>query len=1283
MSNRRLYKCPRCSMIYWGHELMPDAESFPVSFRGKCPTPGCSGYGLFGQASPSEAGLFDGLIGSLPALAMLHWVFRLGWPIAAVGRLVVGALITLISSRWHRPKLPHEDERFAADQLVRHGEGLGNQGNWRGARAAFERAMAILGTEADSKLEGAILGRLANAEKHLGDFGIALKHYDQAIALAEKSDDISGLINRLHNRAALLGDDLHNPSDAISYLEMALEQARKLPDKQKLHMVLTQLAKRTREAGRHAEARKYAGEVVRLAEGPVMTDSKMLAQALYERACISLAEKHNTAAAEDLKKAVRVLGTGSDSELRRLLTLALQTVEAAISQQGTVSILPPGSAKPSDESGLVTKIGDEAMNILNAAMEHMMADRLVAAAAEFRQALNSECIRSNPAATAVAQANLGDILRTLGETDEAVEILEHAVESARLAKDSYLEHIAQLNLGIAQHEKGSWAESRSNLERALDLAPDAAESAGRGRALVALANVYRDSAEYERAENMFREAARLSDQSSDKELPGAIEQNWGNLYFVQGQRHSDETIRRRHWHEAIPHYEKALTLARERRDGRSQGIALHMLGNIHRRLGDPKHAIELLQQSLAIEDVCPSEVSRAGRLNDLATAEQDYGQVPQAIEHYHQAVQLFRKHGIASPDVAGCLENLGVLLVRCGKIEEGRDIIFEASRMDNLMIAQAFAIASETARLEFLAQAEGRLSDIISLVATGGPLEDNAPTIRACADVVIRRKGATLDALSLQRDLVASRRHPELAAAIKELSQIRMTVAHMILAGKGRHGDGSPTPKAAELAARQSRLEHEITKYTPFIMLDEQLGRADAKAAKDCLPKESALVEFMRFKRFDFPPPDRKPYWVDYRYAAFILRPDEANDIQVVDLGEAEAIDQMIVDFIQAIDPDPDKKRGRSSRRGSRITDIGMKLRRTVFDPVAHVLEPCQRLLIAPDSGLTRLPFEVLPTEDGRYVIDEYSISYLSAGRDLLRFKIRTQGEVDPPVVIADPDFDLSDGMPCIGKDVEERASRCSRHLGDALEDEELGPLEFSPLPNSAEEGKLIGEMLGVQPWLGKAALESTLKSCTSPRILHMATHGFFLNDQEWRKMIGVHTDFRQPSEAVVESPLLRSGIALAGANTFLRSLRDKEPFAAPPPAAEDGILTAEDVTGLDLFSTELVVLSACRTGVGVSRTGEGVFGLRRAFVQAGARALVMSLWRVPDKATMELMVGFYRRLLADKGKGRAEALREAQMAVRDQYPAPRFWGAFICQGDPSAMGGIEGVRYGWHGDRP
>ena len=143
------------------------------------------------------------------------------------------------------------------------------------------------------------------------------------------------------------------------------------------------------------------------------------------------------------------------------------------------------------------------------------------------------------------------------------------------------------------------------------------------------------------------------------------------------------------------------------------------------------------------------------------------------------------------------------------------------------------------------------------------------------------------------------------------------------------------------------------------------------------------------------------------------------------------------------------------------------------------------------------------------------------------------------------------------------------------------------------------------------------------------------------------------------ENPLLRSGLALAGANRWFEG----KPL---PEEAGDGILNALDVSGLDLLDTELVVLSACETGLGQVQVGEGVLGLRRAFVLAGARTLVMSLWKVPDRQTQELMEEFYRRLL--DGQPRAGALRHAQLAMKERYPDPYYWGAFICQGNPGPL---------------
>ena len=229
--------------------------------------------------------------------------------------------------------------------------------------------------------------------------------------------------------------------------------------------------------------------------------------------------------------------------------------------------------------------------------------------------------------------------------------------------------------------------------------------------------------------------------------------------------------------------------------------------------------------------------------------------------------------------------------------------------------------------------------------------------------------------------------------------------------------------------------------------------------------------------------------------------------------------------------------------------------------------------------------------------------------------------------------------------------------------------LPFTRLLATRREGEAVAKKLGVSPWLDRSVLEKRLKGVRSPKILHIATHGFFdehqkqdPNEQTRGLMLTDFGETLRPGRLPVsnlQNPLLLSGLALAGANTSHIGQK-------PPEDAEDGLLTAEDVTGMDLLDTELVVLSACETGLGEVHVGEGVMGLRRSFMLAGAKTLVMSLWKVPNDETRELMEDFYSRLI--DGTPRAEALRQAQLALKAKYPNPYFWGAFICQGDPSPI---------------
>ena len=204
--------------------------------------------------------------------------------------------------------------------------------------------------------------------------------------------------------------------------------------------------------------------------------------------------------------------------------------------------------------------------------------------------------------------------------------------------------------------------------------------------------------------------------------------------------------------------------------------------------------------------------------------------------------------------------------------------------------------------------------------------------------------------------------------------------------------------------------------------------------------------------------------------------------------------------------------------------------------------------------------------------------------------------------------------------------------------------------------------------WLDDVALDGKLEAVRSPRILHLATHGFYLaersdDDHDAHTKSGFHSVRQEAggtwSVTGLENPLLRSGFVLAAVNTWLES-------RPVPEDAEDGILTAEDVTGMDLEDTDLVMLSACETGVDEVRSGESVFGLRRAFVLAGVKTLVISLWKVPDDQTQALMDAFYGFLRP--GTSPTEALRKAQLSIREKHPEPYYWGGLICQGDPTAI---------------
>jgi CHAT domain-containing protein len=452
------------------------------------------------------------------------------------------------------------------------------------------------------------------------------------------------------------------------------------------------------------------------------------------------------------------------------------------------------------------------------------------------------------------------------------------------------------------------------------------------------------------------------------------------------------------------------------------------------------------------------------------------------------------------------------------------------------------------------------------------------------------------------------------------------------------------------------RLEGEVSARSSEYRAQAQ--PVSVEAVQRALPAGTTLVEFAVYRPYNPKSRSRAETFGAPRYAAYVL--PHSGPAAWVELGETAAIDRAVAGWRAAL-ADP---------RRADVRALARDVDERVMRPVRKLLgAEARQLFLSPDGALNLIPFGALADEQDRYLIETYSITYLTSGRDLLRLQLKAGGQ-QPPVVVADPAFDAGGAAPALRAAAGGAAERGAP--GEGRRSLDLSGAHFTRLPGTAGEARAIGAILpGVRVLTAAQATEATLKQLSRPAVLHVATHGFFLADQ---RKGGPAAGGGVGAPARGENPLLRSGLALAGANALAGG------------AGEDGILTAYEAAGLDLWGTKLVVLSACETGVGEVQNGDGVYGLRRALVLAGSESQVMSLWQVSDEATRDLMVEYYKRLQA--GAGRSDALRRVQLDMLTGREAeggaqqrglsgqpgaaapagdrshPFYWAAFIQSGD-------------------
>lgn len=802
------------------------------------------------------------------------------------------------------------------------------------------------------------------------------------------------------------------------------------------------------------------------------------------------------------------------------------------------------------------------------------------------------------------------------------------------------------NLALLYQAMGNYAKAEPLLQRSLAIRekalgsdhPDVAAS------LNNLAEMYRAIGDYARAVRLHQRSLGIKEKALGPEhLDVALSlNNLALLYQAIGAYAMAETLYQR----SLPIMEKALGP-----DHPNLATAFNNMAELYHSIGVYATAEWLHQRSLAIREKAlgPHHPDVAMSLNNLAWLYQTMGTHTKAEPLYERSLAIQEKTlGPDHPDVAVSLYNLAALEAAQQHHQSAIGFFKRGLAIQDRQIRDIFAFTTEEQKLTFMQSLSRASHGFLSLIYQH--FGADRVVVREGLELVLRRKGIVLDAQSRAREALQGRLSEAARTEWDRLSEFRGELSQVLLNKPKTMTPAEYQETVASLRQQIEQSEQWLAKESALVAKELQQRTTTVAAISKRLPKNSLLVEFVNVEDFDF---SKDKSAGSSRYLAFIL--SASGDVSLIDLGDAIVLESQVRRALQDIKVSMESRnlkvlkktdRASSTQRGvSSLNDLYRRL----WAPLRKALGRADQVVVSPDGLLNLVPFAALIDDQGRALVESYRLVYVSSGRELVGPEESPVKPESDLLLVANPAFDG------VVEKTTGQASLRSRDFQGA----------FSPLPGTEREAKEIPPLVrgrGGQHrvLVGTDATEHVVKTTRSPHVLHLATHGFFLQDEEMGVSAGtrdlkvVKSETQAPPKKY-ENPLVRSGLAFAGANR-----------ASGITEGDDGILTALEITGMDLFGTELVVLSACATGVGEIKTGEGVFGLRRAFALAGAKNLLMSLWPVSDEITANQMNAFYRNL---QTLPPADALRQAQLDTIKELKAefgtasPALWAPFILQG--------------------
>lgn len=823
-------------------------------------------------------------------------------------------------------------------------------------------------------------------------------------------------------------------------------------------------------------------------------------------------------------------------------------------------------------------------------------------------------------------AHLARILRTSGQIERAVTLARNVLQIRQKVLPAG-DHL----IGAAYNDLGNYEMDRGNHPIALELLLRASEISGDavGRdhpdfatTLANLGGLHQVRGDFAASRRLLEQAIAIKSAAlgPDHVQVGRDEADLGQLMIREGDAKG-----------ALALYTRLLENVREQLGETHplSGVYLNNISQAQYILDDPA-AGETMRKAMEmmIATRGPTDPFIAGGYQNMAMLEAEAGDFERAEDGFAKALEIAEAAwGPENRAEADILINLGSMRLNQGRVEEAIEILERAEQVN----AAVFGPKS------------GKMATVLTSAALAA--EENGDDDRARA---LRQRALDISIAFTDRTLAGMAEYEALLYTAGQAGVLRgylrsfsgphdhRKAYEAVLYWKGlvgrtmaaRHesvvvGDAHREIHAELMAHRQrlaraalSGLPEETigaltkAKEAAERQLAEQVPGMDSERVDlddlcAAVPDGAALVDYLRLQ-------DRQ----DPIYLAFVLT--RTCEPILLDLGPAAPIDEAAAAWHQSL--------ADTRAASSRLQARGERLRDAIWTPLSDAVGDAELILIAPDAGLASVPFAALPIASG-FLIEERSVAYVDSATNIVRPPV--DRKVEGALLVGDVNYSNPDGEP--------RKAPCV----DA---------SWGRLPATADELEDVtarftkrhrGEPTVVLT--GSAATEASVAGALSGRrLVHLATHGFFADPRQCPSVLSIGQG---------HNPMVLSGLALAGES------------------GADGILTAEEVVSLDLRGTELVVLSACETGLGETLAGEGVLGLRRAFSTAGAQSLLMSLWAIPDEATAELMSSFYRRALARRHRGRAEALRQAQLdLLRDRReegdPRPQDWAGFVIAGD-------------------